>query len=186
MNFTPSVLLIGFAFILSNTASAQLEGNAKEDIYFYVVRHAEKDTGRNPGLLAAGLSRAGDLFRVLKDKHIDEIYVTQTRRSMMTADSLRIYRDLKLVMYEPDTSGHGLLYKMNERNGFQKDLLIIGHSNTIPGIIRSLGITGFNKEIPDSEHDKIYIIHQKKGKVSLKIIKYGKSSEKSNDKMKSS
>ena len=186
MNYNPSKLFIALAFLVSNNISAQQEVKVNKDIYFYVVRHAEKDTGKNPGLLMAGLSRAGDLYRALKDKHIDEIYVTQTKRSMMTADSLRVYRDLKLVIYESDTSGHGLMYKMNERNGFQKDLLIIGHSNTIPGIIRSLGITDFNKVIPDSEHDKIYIIHEKKGKVTLKTIQYGKPSEKGSDKMKPS
>ena len=186
MKLNTFFLLIALAFAGNNIAFAQQETEARKIVHFYIVRHAEKDTGRNPGLLAIGQTRAGDLHRLLKDKEVDEIYVTQTKRSMMTADSVKFYRNLKTVVYDADTTGHGLLYKMNQGNGFQKNLLIIAHSNTIPGIIRSLGIKDFKNAIPDSEHDKLYIIRQKKEDVSMKIQDYGKPSDKlPTDKMKS-
>lgn len=47
-------------------------------------------------------------------------------------------------------------------------VLIIGHSNTIPPIIRRLGIPGFDlKEIPDHEYDNLYIVKPGKRKMIL-------------------
>ena len=39
----------------------------------YVVRHAEKDTGKNPTLTTAGFARAGDLMHKLNNKGIQTI-----------------------------------------------------------------------------------------------------------------
>ena len=154
---------------------------------FYIVRHAEKDTGNDPVLTRAGLTRAGDLYRKLKSKHIDKIYTTKYRRSKMTADSLRIYSGIDTVQYAVDTTGIGLQQLMSEQKGRQKNILIIAHSNTIPAIIRALGVSNFRlKEIPENEFDNLYIITQTKKIIRVQHKKYGALSTKINkaDKMK--
>jgi phosphohistidine phosphatase SixA len=141
---------------------------------FYIVRHAEKDTGTNPALSDAGKKRAGDLYRQLKNKKIDLVFVSQYRRTAMTADSLRLYQKIKTVEYTADLTAASLFDKMESNAGKAKNILIVGHSNTLPVIIRKAGVGSYTaKEIPDNEYDKLFIVKRKKGKSSLKIKKYG-------------
>lgn len=143
---------------------------------FYLVRHGEKDTGVNPVLSMAGNSRAGDLYRVLKDKKIDKIYFTQYRRTMLTGDSLRIYGKIDTVRYKADATGDELLKKLSIDADRKENILIIGHSNTIPAIMRKLGAGFEMTDIPDNEYDNMYILRFVNKRVELKSMKYGKES----------
>lgn len=141
---------------------------------FYIVRHAEKDTGNNPAISAAGKKRAGDLYRELKNKKIDLIFVSQFRRTAMTADSLRIYKNIDSVHYTADAASDLLFKQINASAAKAKNILIIGHSNTLPSIIRKAGVENYiQKEIPDHEYDNLFIVKQKKGKAVLHAKKYG-------------
>ncbi len=143
---------------------------------FYIVRHAEKDTGSNPAISKKGMIRAGDLYRELKDKKIDVIFISQYRRTGMTADSLRIYKNIDTVYYTADTTGESLFKKINSF-GKAKNILIIGHSNTLPAIIRKAGVKNFMlKQIPDDEYDNLFIVKQKNGRAVLKSKKFGAAS----------
>lgn len=150
------------------------------DGLYYVVRHAEKDTGKNPVLTMAGYLRAGDLFRELKNKKIWKIYVSQYLRSQLTADSLRIYKNTDTLHYVADESGDDFYLKLAalpKREKNKKNVLIIAHSNTILSILKRLGITSlYFKEIPDHEYDNLFVVTVKNKKVSLKWLKYGKPS----------
>jgi len=148
---------------------------------YYIVRHAEKDTGNNPGLTAAGYLRAGDLYRTLRNKKISRIYVTQYRRTQLTADSIRIYQKIEPVQYSADDTGDDLFLKLS---GIKRDIilknnvLIVGHSNTIPAILKRLGITALDiHDIPDNEYDNLFVVTIKNGKASLKWLNYGKASQ---------
>lgn len=157
---------------ISTSLLAQAAQNKKYT--FYIVRHAEKDTGNNPAISAAGMKRAGDLFRVLKKKKIDLVLVSQYRRTGMTGDSVRIYKKIDTVQYVADANGELLFKKINSLPGNIKNILIIGHSNTLPSIIRKAGVQGFTKkEIPDYEYDNLFIVKINKGKAFLKSRKYG-------------
>ena len=50
-----------------------------------LVRHAEKETGRDPGLTAAGQARARALVEVAKGAGVSAIYHTQLERTRLTA-----------------------------------------------------------------------------------------------------
>jgi phosphohistidine phosphatase SixA len=151
----------------------------------YIIRHAEKDTGSDPRLSAAGLQRAGDLYRLLADKGIGRIYQTKYRRSFMTGDSLRIYGRIDTAFYRPDTTGTGLQESMELHHDQSQAILVIGHSNTVPAIIRSFGVTNFPaKDLPDSEYNKIYILSRKDGKSTFEVVSYGRLSAGINNQMK--
>lgn len=152
---------------------------------FYIVRHAEKDTGSNPAISAIGKERAGDLYRTLKNKKISLIMASQYRRTGMTADSLRIYNKIDSIQYAADATGDKLLETIEKRAGDEKNILIVGHSNTLPAIIRKLGVDSYTeKDIPDNEYDNLFIIRYKKGKAVLKQLKFGKPSPSSETKNK--
>ncbi len=112
----------------------------------YLVRHAEKENGNDPLLTEAGRKRAGDLARALKDRNIQRVYVTKYRRTQMTADSMRLLLGIDTVHYLADTTGEDLFNKVKKNNDLGKAILVIGHSNTIPKIIRSIGSPGLPRE----------------------------------------
>jgi len=162
-------------FFTSTTLFAQASQNRNHT--FYIVRHAEKDTGSNPAISAQGMKRAQDLYRVLKNKKIDLIMVSQYRRTGMTGDSMRIYKNIDTLHYMADADGTLLFKKINSLAGNFKNILIIGHSNTLPSIIRKAGVQSFTpKEIPDHEYDNLFIVKVKNDKAVLKSKKYGPAS----------
>lgn len=164
-------------------AGFSLTANARQravlpDGIFYVVRHAEKDTGRNPVLTEAGKKRAGDLYRRLENSNITQIYSTNYARTKMTGDSLRLYQKIDTIHYAADTTGEGLSRQL--QNNFKKNtsVLIIGHSNTVPAIIRKLGVVDyFVKELDEKQFDCLFIITIKAGHVSLQREVYGEKSK---------
>lgn len=158
-------------------ANAQMPQGFNKHTKIYMVRHAEKDTGNNPNLTMAGKKRAGDLMRVLADKKIQRIYSTPTRRTMQTGDSLRLLQNIDTLLYKPDTTAEGLLTKINAAGDAGKTILVIGHSNTVPALIRHLGVPQFMpKELADAEFDNLFLITYKKGKAVVKAMKYGEAS----------
>jgi phosphohistidine phosphatase SixA len=143
----------------------------------YLVRHAEKQTGNDPALTEEGNKRAGALLQTLKKKKLQHIYATQFKRTQMTGDSLRIQLGIDTVLYKADTTGEDVYRKILANNDAGKTILIIGHSNTVPKIIKKLGVTNFVPAvIPDAEFDNLYLITYKKGKAVLKRMKYGAAS----------
>jgi broad specificity phosphatase PhoE len=158
-------------------ATAQPPAGITAGTKIYLVRHAEKDTGNNPPLTATGFKRAGDLMRTLKSKNIQRIYSTPTRRTMQTADSLRLLQNTDTLLYKADTTGEGLFAKITAAGDAGKTILIVGHSNTVPKLIRKLGVTDYwVKDLPDNEFDNLFLITYKKKKAKLKAMKYGAAS----------
>ena len=155
------ITLIGLALLSGNVNGQGLDFNKNTKIY--LVRHAEKGTGDDPVLTDAGKKRAGDLMRTLKYKNVKRIYVTQYRRSQMTADSMRIQLAIDTVHYDADITGQSIQQKIQARHDMGKTILIIGHSNTIPVYIRKLGVVNFTlPEIPANEFDNLYLVSFKR------------------------
>jgi broad specificity phosphatase PhoE len=176
-----SVILI----LLVSTVDAQnlppVEGTK-----IFLVRHAEKDTGNNPSLLGMGKERAGDLYRLLQKEEVGKIFFSRYHRTRQTADSLYFYSKPDTFSYKADINGDGLVeaMRLTATPGNKRNILIIGHSNTIPAIIRKLGVEHFElKEIPDNEYDNLYIITYSQGKAILQKLKYGKRSTEGSSKM---
>ena len=168
-------VLIFLAFVaFQNNAAAQQEPGLTK---IFVVRHAEKEAGKDPLLTVAGNARAGDLMRALQNENIQKIYVSRTRRSQNTADSLRLQLKIDTVHYTADTVCDNLINSIIQHSDFGKTILIIAHSNTIPQIIRKLGVQDYPYgDIPDSDHDQLFIVTYKKEKAKLTIKKYGAES----------
>lgn len=167
-----------FCLFYSGKSIAQNGFTGKRTLY--IVRHAEKDTvgGNNPAISTIGKERAGDLYRVLKNKKIDLIMASQFRRTGMTADSLRIYQKVDSIQYRADATGDDFLTTLNARAGNAKNILVVGHSNTLPAIIRKAGAETYTiKELPETEFDNLFVVKQKKGMAFLEKKKYGKANK---------
>ncbi len=143
----------------------------------YLVRHAEKDTGKNPTLTTAGFARAGDLMRKLNNKGIQTIFSTDTRRTVQTVDSIKLLQNITLIKYLGDTIGNDLVNKINQNHSNVKSILVVGHSNTVPKLIRRLGVKKYTIEnLGDNEFDNLFVLTYKKRKIKFRQIKYGQPS----------
>jgi len=163
--------------LFSSNLTAQMPQGFTKSAKIYLVRHAEKDTGNNPVLTADGRKRAGDLMRVLKSKNIQRIYVTPYKRTQMTGDSMRLQLGIDTVLYKADTTGVDIYNTILARGDGNKTILIIGHSNTVPKIIKKLGGEDVPAvTIPDAVFDNLYLIKYKRKKAVLKSMKYGSPS----------
>jgi phosphohistidine phosphatase SixA len=172
-------VFITFFLLISaqNIVKAQKPASFSNKTKIYLVRHAEKQSGNDPVLTENGNKRSGALLLALKNKGVQHIYVTQFKRTQMTGDSLRIQLGIDTVQYKADTTGEDVLNKILAHNDAGKTILIIGHSNTIPKIIRQLGATDFEPvNIPDAEFDNLYLMTFKKKKAAVKKMKYGEAS----------
>ena len=171
--FTSLLLLL----CLQQITMAQVPQGISAKATIYLVRHAEKDTGNNPSLTAAGQKRAGDLMRMLQQKNIQRIYATQYKRTQQTGDSLRLQLHIDTLIYKADTTGESIYNRIIAAGDGDKNILIIGHSNTITRIILKLGAAHFPaKDIADDQFDNLFILTYKKGKATVKVKKYGAAS----------
>jgi 2,3-bisphosphoglycerate-dependent phosphoglycerate mutase len=127
-----------------------------------LVRHAEKqlNAGDDPVLTPAGEARAALLARMFGDRvalgGLDAIYVSPTRRSHQTAAPLAAR--LKLQVTEGPEDDVKLLSRQVLRDHQGGRVLIVGHSNTIPGLVERLSGEGKVPEIGDDEYGTMYIV----------------------------
>jgi phosphohistidine phosphatase SixA len=149
----------------------------------YLVRHAEKQSGTDPELTDAGKKRAGDLMRTLQNKKVQRIYVTQFKRTQITGDSMRLQLGIDTVHYQADENGIDLFNKIAAHGDFNKSILIIGHSNTVPDYIKKLGVANYPQaNIGDTEFDNLFKVYYKRPflfspfKAYVKRGKYGAAS----------
>jgi broad specificity phosphatase PhoE len=103
-----------------------------------LVRHAEKvDESDDPLLSAAGQARARALARHLKTAGVKAIYVTQYKRTRLTAAPLAASLGLKPeTMQSNDRQGLVDAIRKHHPNGV---VLVVGHSDSVPDVLRLLG-----------------------------------------------
>jgi broad specificity phosphatase PhoE len=141
-----------------------------------VVRHAERVMGTiaDPPLADAGERRAERLAQMFGDVkgagRIDAIYVTDTKRSQQTAAALASRLGLKpTVMTARDAEGAARRALRDHRGG---QVLIVGHSNTVPAIVRKLSGADV-ADIGDDEYDNLYVVTVPSfGRPSILRLKY--------------
>jgi phosphohistidine phosphatase SixA len=103
----------------------------------YVSRHMRKGDGDDPSLSAQGASDAARLAELLKGRGIATIFVTPTRRSRETAEPLAKATGVPIETYDP--RDNAALAK--RAAAIPGSILIVGHSNTVPGIVAAVGGT---------------------------------------------
>jgi len=120
-----------------------------------IVRHAEKaaSDGGDPDLSPAGRARAEALARILKDSGITAIFTSEFKRTQETAAPTAASTSIATTVV-PAKDPAALVAKLHQLNG---NALVVGHGNTIPNIIKALGInTPIN--IPDADYSELLIV----------------------------
>jgi broad specificity phosphatase PhoE len=120
-----------------------------------IVRHAEKaaNGGKDPDLSLAGRARADALARILKDSDISAIFTSEFKRTQETAaPTVTSVHVAPIVVAAKDTAA--LVTKLHQLNG---NALVVGHGDTIPNIIKALGIKS-PISIPDEDYSELLIV----------------------------
>lgn len=139
-----------------------VSGSALAQPTVFLVRHAERADsapgkspamGSDPDLSDAGRTRAASLAATLKDAGITAIYVTKYKRTQQTAAPLAKSLGLTPIIVTADDNG-ALAAAIKGAAG---NVLVIGHSNTIPAAIKALGIST-EVTIGDDDYDDLFIV----------------------------
>ena len=107
-----------------------------------LVRHAElPDAAMAPAqdlpLSEAGEARAMRLSNMLKDAGVGAIYVTDFVRTNKTAQPLSREINRELIVL-PKGDPQELVERIRKNHGGQT-VLIVGHTDTLPGLLKALG-----------------------------------------------
>ena len=126
----------GSTFVAFGTMRSSQE--AAQTTVVYVVRHAEK-TGEtsNADLSEKGRERARVLNWMLRDVPLDAIYSTDVPRTMSTVEPVSQARGMSIESYSP-RPGHLAGIIRDRYRG--KTMLVCGHSNTIPKLLKEFDV----------------------------------------------
>lgn len=140
-------------------AAAAPAASGQEAIY--LVRHAERaSTASDSPLSAAGKARAKRLGSWLRDAGITQIFTTNLQRTIQTAAPLAGALGLTpTVIPAGDTAA---LLAAVHATGPHDRLLIVGHSNSVPDVLRALGVTAA-VTIADAEFDNLFVVVPRNG-----------------------
>jgi len=121
----------------------------------FIVRHGEKAStgGNDPDLSPDGQKRADALARILKDSQITSVFVTEFRRTQETAAPTAKAAHVSPTVISANDIG-ALVEKLRALNG---NTLVVGHGNTIPDLLKALGIAT-PVSIPDDDYVEIFAV----------------------------
>jgi broad specificity phosphatase PhoE len=125
-----------------------------------LVRHAEKASApaNDPPLTPEGEQRARDLLSAVRDANIAVAITTQFARTKGTAQPTVAALSLPTeVVAAGSMATHARDVAAAVRKHAGQTVLVVGHSNTLPGIIEALGAKR-PPEICDSQYDNLYIV----------------------------
>ena len=124
----------------------------------FLVRHAERAaiSGHVPfdtGLSPEGRARAEALAQALKDAQITAIFTTEYKRTKETAAPIAKSLGIRPEVI-PGDDLRSLLAKLKVAQG---NVLVVGHSNTLPQIISALGISS-RVVVAESDYDNLFLV----------------------------
>jgi broad specificity phosphatase PhoE len=126
-----------------------------------IVRHAEKELGtiEDPPLSQAGEQRAQLLARMFGEKEgpgrLDAIMASDTRRTQRTAAPLADRLGIAVTTVDGKDVA-GLTRRIRHEYRGQR-VLVVGHSNTVPAIVKALTGTSV-PPIADEDYSQLYVV----------------------------
>ena len=142
-----------FALLLSIPLLLVTSVNAAPIVF--IVRHAEKASaaGKDPDLSVVGQKRADALEHILKDSQITSVFVTEFKRTQQTAAPTARAAQVSPTVVPANDIGT-LAQTLRASNG---NALVVGHGNTIPDLLKALGIST-PVSIPEDDYTEIFVV----------------------------
>ncbi|HEY0728141.1 MAG TPA: phosphoglycerate mutase family protein [Pyrinomonadaceae bacterium] len=150
----------------------------------FLIRHAERadEPRQDPPLTEKGVARAEALARLLSNAGVKAIYTSQFARTKLTAEPLAkqlgvtpTALSLKISPSNPraiaDESTKETVDKILSHAG--GSVLVVGHSNSIPDVIKMLG-GDVVPTIDEKKFDDFFVVTvYANGKAQVTHLKYG-------------
>jgi phosphohistidine phosphatase SixA len=126
-----------------------------------VIRHAEKElTNPDPPLSPAGQARAELLARMFGETQgagrLNAIYVSDTVRSRSTAAPLAARLGITPIVAPSNDSKRLARRVLSDNSG--RRVMIIGHANTVPELVKALGDRSDIPDIDEKDFSLMYIV----------------------------
>jgi len=138
-------------------------------MFVVFVRHADPAAGgTDPGLSAPGIKRAAALAQMLAGAGITAVFTSEMRRTKDTAAPLAHKLGLAPVVVNdnPQTAA-------NQIKNAGQCVLVVGHTNTVPQMIKALGGPP-DVVIGADEFDRLLVLHvPANGAEGLLTMRYG-------------
>jgi broad specificity phosphatase PhoE len=139
----------------------------EQSTQLFFIRHAEKvKSGDDPALTKIGAKRAIYWAQVFKNIDFAAVYSTQTKRTISTALPSAEQSDVSISIY--DTKTVDIKEIAEKHKG--KSILIVGHSNTIPGLVNSLIDKEEFPEIESANNSNLYIVNYGEGNPTVSLL----------------
>ena len=153
--------LFVFALLLLSTCSADTDTSSESttkdttETVIYFSRHAEKAGGENPGLLPEGKERADRLAARLRGENIAAVYATGFRRTQETAAPTVTAAGVALKKYGFSANPERTTKRWAKKHRGET-ILVVGHSNTVPGLVNALVPGAGLTDISENDYDNLY------------------------------
>jgi len=123
--------------------------------FVFIVRHAEKasTSDKDPDLSLQGQKHADSLAHILQDSQITSVVVTEFKRTQETAAPTAKAAHVSSTMIPASDVG-ALVEELRALNG---NVLVVGHGNTIPDLLKALGIAT-PVSIPEDDYSEIFVV----------------------------
>ncbi|HET9863115.1 MAG TPA: phosphoglycerate mutase family protein [Steroidobacteraceae bacterium] len=163
------ILVVVAAFVYWNSATTTT---------VVLVRHAEKQAGaiEDAPLSPQGEQRATHLAQMFGDAEsfgrVQQIYVTDTRRSQQTAAALAQRLNLRPTIVAGKPSASELAHRVlrENRGGLA---IVVGHANTVPALVAKLSGADEVPAMGGEEYDTLYVVTVPTiGRASVLRMKY--------------
>ena len=152
--------LVGALVVLAGCSTGAAP-SSPSSLTFVVVRHAEKaridaaNPAADPSLSEAGHARASRLARVMKRTPPVAVYATRFRRTLQTAQPSATEFGLPVLRYEAQLPAADLARQLRGSHT-QGVILVVGHSNTVPGIVAALS----GHTVPPMSEDEYGVLYR--------------------------
>jgi len=149
------------------------DGRAPVATTIVVVRHAEKVAeGEDPDLTEGGRARAEVLAKTLRSLPVRAVFTTQFARTAATVAPL--CRDKKLEPVAVPAAETKSLATRVMKEHLGQTVLVCGHSNTVPAILKAFGVRE-SPAIADDEFDWLFVVTLGPDGAQCLALKYGGS-----------
>jgi broad specificity phosphatase PhoE len=137
---TPALALAAATLAAGSPAVAPAAPAAAEVTRVFLVRHAERMNVpgvADPPLTDAGRRRAALLGRMLRSAHVAQVFSTQFRRAIATAESVSVATGAAVEVVHSDSSA--ALARTIRQRFHGRTVVVIGHSDSLPNVVAELG-----------------------------------------------
>lgn len=138
-------------------------GSASAEQRWYLVRHFEKQTGDDPNLTAKGHQRAAALANYFRYIPLSEVFSTDYKRTTQTVADIATQQNMPVTLYDPSEPSTFI-----QLISAQRDVLVAGHSNTIPDLVRRLG--GQAEDLTEKDYGRLFIVTRIDGDVTTQSV----------------